>query len=210
MSRISGLPARFARYDLTGDALLPDGWVEDVMGVVRSNARHAELRGGVDSSLEPAGTVIEYDLVDGAAVRTRLQWLDALYRGQFRTLASEVFGEELLVSDQVTNGVNVNVLTHRGSRYELHVDTNPLTGLLFITTHHDSDGGKLVFHGEYDSCHVSPVTGHLLLFDARRAPHEVERLLTDGVRISVPMNYFTAEALAARDADLDNYLYGAN
>ena len=53
------------------------------------------------------------------------------------------------------------------------------------------------------------MAGHLLLFDARQAPHEVERLRTDDIRISVPMNYFTADALAARPPDLDEYLYGA-
>jgi 2OG-Fe(II) oxygenase superfamily len=184
-------------------------WVEQVKAVVAAEARDAELRGGVESSLEPAGTVIEYKLVDGNAVSSGLPWLDSLYRGQFRTWASELFGEELLASDQTTNGVNVNVLTHEGSRYELHVDTNPLTGLLFVTTHEESDGGGLVFHGQYDSCRCSPVSGHLLLFDARQAPHEVERLRTADIRISVPMNYFTADALAARSPGLDEYLYGA-
>ncbi len=209
MNRINGAPARFARYDLHGDELLPVDWVEQVKAVVTATARHAELRGGVESSLEPVGTVIEYKLVDGTAVSSRLPWLDSLYRGRFRLWASELFGEELVPSDQITNGVNVNVLTDQGSRYELHVDTNPLTGLLFVTTHEESGGGGLVFHGKYDNFRCSPVAGHLLLFDARQAPHEVERLRTDDIRISVPMNYFTADALADRSPDLDEYLYGA-
>ena len=52
-------------------------------------------------------------------------------------------GQSVLTSDKTINGVNINVLQGIGSRYESHLDTNPLTGLLFATTHASEEGGQL-------------------------------------------------------------------
>lgn len=204
---LQGLPKRLARIDLNELGILPQGWEAELLRTVDAHARPAQLDASDESSLEPAGTVIEYELLDGAQIAQALPWLDRLYREEFLALASGVWGEQLLTSDDVRNGVNINVLRGAGSKYEWHVDTNPLTGLLFATTHEPEDGGMLVFRGDHDDATCLPRAGHLLFFDARRAPHRVTPLRSTALRVSVPMNYFTAEALAGRSLELDDYLY---
>jgi hypothetical protein len=202
-----GIPRFLCRFDLNRSKLLPPTWKYEIESTVNRMALEAQL-GGHSSSLEPEGTILKYRLVDGVAIRSHLPWLDDLYKREFLSRASEVYGEQLAPSDQVQNGVNINVIQGPTQRYERHVDTNPLTGLLFVTTHGPEEGGQLVFRGDADRLECEPQQGHLLLFDARDAPHEVTPLVSDTVRISVPMNYFTKEALAARPHDLDHYLYG--
>ena len=106
---------------------------------------------------------------------------------------------------------NINA-TPRNARYEWHVDSNPLTGLLFATTHDPGEGGQLLFKpdpvarpNESWSLHVSPRAGTLLIFDAREAAHVVTRLNAD-IRLSVPMNYYH-RGKQERPEDLDGYLY---
>jgi hypothetical protein len=55
-----------------------------------------------------------------------------LYANLASDLASRVSGKRILTSDKVINGVNINLLQGAGCRYELHLDTNPLTGLIFV------------------------------------------------------------------------------
>ncbi|GAB3967945.1 2OG-Fe(II) oxygenase [Plantactinospora veratri] len=204
---LKGLPRRFARLDLNALDVLPTNWTAELLEAVETHARPARLDASDGSSLEPPGTVIEYELLDGAQVAQTVPWLDRLYRNEFLQLASETWGGQLLASDDIRNGVNVNILRGRGSKYEWHVDTNPLTGLLFATSHDLEDGGMLTFRGEYDDAVCVPCAGHLLLFDAREAPHRVTPLKRRGIRVSVPMNFFTAETLAERSPALDGYLY---
>ena len=66
-------------------------------------------------------------------------------------------------------------------RFECHIDSNPLTGLLFCTDH--LTGGELVFAHDAEAADIAaverdcsvirPHAGHLIFFDARRHPHYV-------------------------------------
>jgi hypothetical protein len=199
-----------AAFDLEALALLPANWDREVIDAALDLAQPAELQGGTSSSLEPEGTIIRYGLVDGEAVASALPWLERLYAEIARDIAPRLTRQEIMTSGKAINGVNINVLRGVGSRYELHLDTNPLTGLLFVTTHPAEDGGQLVFDIEPSPLSYPPRTGVLLLFDATQAPHRVTPLLKDTTRISIPMNFFTPEALASRPPDLDSYLYGSD
>jgi hypothetical protein len=196
-----------AAFDLEAIGLLPAGWREDVVRVASARARSAELKGGAPASLEPVGTLIRYGLVDGEAVDEELPWLTRLYADLADDLASRVAGKSILTSDKVINGVNINVVQGVGGRYESHLDTNPLTGLIFVTTHAEEEGGQLEFDVPPSPLIVPPRAGVLLLFDATRAPHRVTPLKKDVTRISIPMNFYTKETLAERSPDLDSYLY---
>jgi hypothetical protein len=171
---------------------------------------NAVLYGGEATSLEPAGSDIPYRLLDGIGIENHLPWLDALYRGDLADLASQVMGTAMVPSNSVRAGVNVNVLDGPGGRYELHVDSNPLTGLLFVTAHDDGSGGQLQFRLEAGDLLVNPKPGTFITFDARRIPHAVTPLRTASTRISVPMNFYEVEgeATGSRSA-LDDYLYGS-
>lgn len=116
-------------------------------------------------------------------------------------------------SPDVRSAINVNC-QHRGQRYEWHVDSNPLTAVLFATTAGPAEGGELVFVSDPLSggvagweVRVSPVAGTLLLFDARRVAHHVEAVTSTEPRISIPMNYYLRSRGMERPQDLDEYLY---
>jgi hypothetical protein len=152
---------------------------------------------------------LPYKLVTGDVISDELPWLDELYRTEFTAMASTVAGVPMVPSSSVVNGVNINVLVGRGARYENHLDSNPLTGVLFVTAHDSTVGGQLVFEPrDGDRVVVDPTPGVLALFDAREIPHSVTPLLADhGMRVSIPMNFFRADEGEVRPEGLDDYLY---
>jgi len=103
-------------------------------------------------------------------------------------------------------------------RFECHVDSNPLTGLLFCTDH--PVGGELVFaHStgaagtagvDQDCSAIRPHAGHLIFFDARRHPHYSRPLTTaSGMRIVAVMNFYTKSfPESTRPPELNQHLYG--
>jgi hypothetical protein len=105
-------------------------------------------------------------------------------------------------------------------RFECHVDSNPLTGLLFCTDHGPGAGGELVFGHDKTarsradiehSCSVlRPQAGHLIFFDGREYPHYVRPLgADDEIRVVAVMNFYTDECPeSTRPLELNRYLYG--
>jgi hypothetical protein len=103
-------------------------------------------------------------------------------------------------------------------RFECHVDSNPLTGLLFCTEH--QAGGELAFSNdpaatglaevERDCSIVRPHAGHLVFFDARDHPHYARPLRsTSDVRIIAAMNFYTESCPeSTRSKELNRHLYG--
>ena len=115
----------------------------------------------------------------------------------------------MVASQLIESGVNLNVLSGPGGRYELHYDSNPLTGLLFVTNHDEASGGQLQFKLNGQDLNLDPRRGTFVTFDARRLPHAVTPLTGDSLRITAPMNFYI-EGEDQRPAGLDDYLYGEN
>ena len=195
-------------------ALLPADWAEQVRACSDAHARWRRGRSGNVTSRE--GDFDEVDLpqvgvVSGDVVARRLPWLATLYAGAFLECANR-FGGPYAVSDDPPSSININHC-RRGMRYEWHVDSNPLTALLYATSHPLGQGGELVFRpdsrmeqGSPWEVRIAPEAGRLLLFDARRVAHCVTPLL-DPDRISVPMNYYQETEPQRRPPGLDAYLY---
>ena len=105
-------------------------------------------------------------------------------------------------------------------RFECHVDSNPLTGLLFCTDHLTGAGGELVFaHDptaadidavERDCSVIRPQAGHLIFFDGREHPHYARPLLSrSDVRIVAVMNFYTESfPESTRPQELNHHLFG--
>ena len=89
-------------------------------------------------------------------VQQGLPWLYELYRDQFLELASEAWGEPIDAGYDDRYGVVLNVQRGNTMRFECHVDSNPLTGLLFFTGHPDG-GGELVFAHDPEAVGVDAV-----------------------------------------------------
>lgn len=151
-------------------------------------------------------------------VRERLPWLYHFYRGAFLELAREACEEKVSSASDDRYGVVLNVQRSTRMRFECHVDSNPLTGLLFCTDH--MNGGELVFaHDaaaasiadvERDCSVVRPSAGHLIFFDARRYPHYVRPLIYESdMRVVAVMNYYTESCPeSTRQPELNRHLYG--
>ena len=149
-----------------------------------------------------------------------LPWLRELYRAAFRELGEQAIGHKVYAAADERYGTVLNVQRGPGMRFECHVDSNPLTGLLFCTDYGPGAGGELVFGHDKTarsladierSCSVlRPQAGHLIFFDGRERPHYVRPLRADdGVRVVAVMNYYTDEYLeSTRPPELNRYLYG--
>jgi hypothetical protein len=158
--------------------------------------------------------------VHAAVVKRNLPWLYRLYRGQFLELAQEVSDEPVMAAGDDRYGVVLNVQRGTEMRFECHIDSNPLTGLLFCTNHLAGEGGELVFAHDPDATEIEaierdhsviqPRAGHLIFFDGRRHPHYARPLASaSDVRIVAVMNFYTESyPESTRPRDLNLHLFG--
>ena len=159
--------------------------------------------------------------VHASQVRRRLPWLYRFYHGYVLELAGETCAERVVPASDDRYGVVMNVQRGTAMRFECHVDSNPLTGLLFCTDHQPGTGGELVFaHDpaasdvetvEKDCSVLRPHTGHLIFFDGRQHPHYARPLLAEPqVRIVAVMNFYTESfPESTRPSELNRHLFGA-
>jgi 2OG-Fe(II) oxygenase superfamily len=206
---------RWTTFDVT--AGLPPNWQQEI-GKVAADADFRQFpRTPVLSREAPEVPSISRGRVHSDQVRVRLPWLYRAYRNEFLTLAEEVGGERVAAARDDRYGVVLNVQRGTDMRFECHVDSNPLTGLLFCTDH--PEGGELVFahdanaadiaEVERDCSVIRPHAGHLLFFDGREHPHYARRLATSGTRIVAVMNFYTASyPESTRPSELNRHLYG--
>ncbi|GAA3741080.1 hypothetical protein GCM10022225_25550 [Plantactinospora mayteni] len=209
----TGFP--IVRLDYRGR--LPAGWQRQVVDCAETY-REWSLLGGesVTSRQRQLGSAAScpVGVVTGKVVGAELSWLDALYREELLDLANGLGLGTFEPSADERSAINVNVLPP-GSEYEWHVDSNPVTALLFGTDQPAGTGGELVFRPdpvtrptEDWELAVVPRAGDLLLFDGREAAHSVRPVRGATERLTVPMNFYFAGAGVTRPDDLDRYLYG--
>jgi hypothetical protein len=207
---------RWVTFDLNG--ILPDGWQHEMrMTAVEADFRDFPRTPAL-SREAPDVRYITRGRVHAKQVRDRLPWLYEFYYGAFLELAGDACGEKVSPALDDRYGVVLNVQRGTGMRFECHIDSNPLTGLLFCTDH--AKGGELVFaHDsaaasiadvERDRSVVRPSAGHLIFFDARRYPHYVRPLKhASDMRVVAVMNYYTESCPeSSRPPVLNRHLYG--
>jgi hypothetical protein len=203
-------------FDVTD--LLPENWQRDVFTVAA----------GADFRDYPRTPILTREATDVASIsRGRvhagqvlqdLPWLIDLYHGTFRELAGSVWAEPVVTAADDRYGVVLNVQRGPSMRFECHVDSNPLSGVLFCSDHRV--GGELVVaHDpaaadlesiERDCSVIRPHAGHLLFFDGRDHPHYARTLLREAdVRILAAMNFYTESfPESTRPSVLNHHLYG--
>lgn len=189
------------------DFSLPPGWAQDIERIGRRFARAIFFDGKSVTSRRPAGPAIMNARVDGEVIREQIGWLSEAYRGIFKTLAESASHRKLVTSPSDREAININLLGS-GDCTGKHVDTNHWSGLLFATGKGRDGGGELVLDGESFQIQIPPIQGMLIFFDGRRFAHSVNCFTGDGVRISVPMNYYYHDEPIERPGDLNRYLYG--
>ena len=213
------LPAfQWTTFDVTG--MLPSRWRQDIRDAVAGADFRDFPRTPVISREAADVRHITRGRVHAGQLARDLPWLRRLYRAGFRELAERAIGGPVAAAHDERYGAVLNVLRGTRMRFECHVDSNPLTGLLFCTDHDRGAGGELVLahsrearsRADIDrSCAViRSHSGHLIFFDGRLTPHYVRPLTSDSaVRIAAVMNYYTPSfPESTRPAELNRHLYG--
>ena len=213
------MPSRFrwTTFDLN-DWLLPADWQREVFAAAETADIREFPRTPVISRESPGVTCIPRGRVHADQVREHLPWLYKAYRNEILELAGEMSAEHVTAAADDRYGIVLNVQRGTTMRFECHVDSNPLTGLLFCTDH--AAGGELVVAhdvtaqgvAEIDrNCSViRPHAGQLIFFDARRYPHYARLLTSESdTRIVAVMNFYTESCPeTSRPRELNRHLYG--
>ena len=199
-------------FDLT--SRLPEHWPPKIAAVAAADAEFADFPRTPSLSREASDVhSISRGRLHAGDLQRGLPWLYQLYRELFLDLARQVMPGELVTAARDDRyGIVLNVQRGTAMRFESHVDSNPLSGVLFCTDHPAGAGGELVFahdpaaadiHAIDQDCSViRPHEGHLVLFDGRHHPHYARPLTGESdVRIAAVMNFYTASCPeAARPA----------
>jgi hypothetical protein len=209
---------RWITFDVAGR--LPENWQHDI-DVVAAEADFREFPRTPILSREAEHVAhISRGRVHASQVQTGLPWLYRLYRGGFLELAREACQERAAPALDDRYGVVLNVQRGTTMRFECHVDSNPMTGLLFCTDHPAGAGGELVFGNdpaakdidavERDCSVIRPRAGQLIFFDGRRHPHYARPLVSEtDVRIVAVMNFYTRSfPESTRPPELNRHLFG--
>jgi len=211
-------PLLWWSYDLRPE--LPSGWREAIVAVAENRARGRELVPISVTSREDGGASARIPVltVGGLTLRQELPWLHELYQSRFRELAQTISSEAVSCAEDPRYGINLNIQRGRQMRYECHVDSNPIEGLLYVTDHPPGSGGETVFSNlgdvptradvDQDATRIHPVAGQLVFFDARRHSHYVAELAADSdLRVVLAMNFYTPSTPeSSRPPDLNRHL----
>jgi hypothetical protein len=214
------VPLSFSWTTFDVSSQLPDGWRQDLTTAAAQADFREFPRTPILSREAEHVARISRGRVHASQVRESLPWLYKLYRGYFLELAGETCKERVAPALDNRYGIVLNVQRGRTMRFECHVDSNPLTGLLFCTDHRAGAGGELVFaHDsaatgvetvEKDCSVLRPHAGHLIFFDGRKHPHYARPLLAEPhERIVAVMNFYTESyPESTRPAELNRHLFG--
>lgn len=198
--------------------LLPANWRDQILEIANLRAKpHTIVPTSVTSREESSDIQLPVLTVGGGAIRESLPWLFELYLGEFREIGQTCSEEPVVVAAGLRYSINLNI-QKAGMRYEAHIDSNPLEGVLYITSHPPGSGGELVVcklqnvRGiqkiSRDCVKIYPKEGCLLFFDARFHSHFVTPLNDPvAIRVVAGMNYYTPSCPeSARPPDLDKHL----
>lgn len=198
---------------------LPPDWDMKLIDVAKNFKTRRNLVPPHSTSREHRTvTTLPIHCVGGRVVQEQLPWLVDLYQTKFREIGEGFRGEPLTPAADPRYAVVLNVQVP-GERYECHVDTNPVEGLLYVTDHPKGTGGELAVSTNVDAwskkeidadcVELYPKRGELVFFDGRFHPHYMRPLTKGEIRVAVAMNYYTrATPESTRPTDLNEYLYG--
>lgn len=207
-------------FDLT--SRLPTDWRADVSATAAAADNRDFPRTPVLSREALGVEHIRRGRVHADQVQRGLPWLYELYRGFFLELARRTCPERVLPAADDRYGVVLNVQRGNMMRFECHVDSNPLTGLLFCTDHSVGTGGELVIANDpnavgiaavdRDCSVIRPHAGQLIFFDGSRNPHYARSLSSESdTRVVAVMNFYTrSRPESTRPPELNRHLYGSD
>lgn len=219
MSKGSGMLTTFSWRTFDLASRLPDNWQQQLIDAAASADFREYPRTPVLTRESADVRSISRGRLHASGVRRRLPWLYESYRGYFLELAGDATTEPVMAALDDRYGIVLNVQRGTTMRFECHVDSNPLTGLLFCTDYHAGAGGELVFGHDpaavdtdavERACSViRPQAGHLIFFDGRRHAHYARPLTSESqLRIVAVMNFYTMSCPeSTRPPELNRHLF---
>ena len=208
---------RWATADVTSK--VPAGWQEDITTVaLEADFREFPRTPFLSREAEHV-THIARGRVRADKVQQKLPWLYKLYRSDFLELATEAREEPIKPAFDDRYGVVLNVQRGTAMRFECHVDSNPVTGIMFFTDHPAGGGELVVAHDpgavgieavERDCSVIRPQAGQLIFFDGKTYPHYARALLSESdMRVVAVMNFYTESCPeTTRPPGLNQHLFG--
>src|SRR5262245_58961484 len=127
---------QFKFFEFDAAPWLPRSWRVELIELA---AQFAEKKMLIPSSV--TSRELEQDMalpslvVDGDCIKRQKPWLYDLYRGTFLEIGQTCVEETLSPATQALYGANLNIQRGTEMRYECHVDSNPLQGMLYVTDH---------------------------------------------------------------------------
>lgn len=179
---------------------------KDVLDEVhQSSGVRVQKSGRGPGSLEPEESAgLDYYVTTGDKLRESKLWSWAA--GPLTMQIVDIMHQPFQLDQQPAVAININRLLP-GGRYEKHLDSNPLTCLVFID---EADDGQTGLEVAGDTILVSRRPGKAVLFTGFNIPHWVERTTTERVTIPVafepvgrPIDGYEPPDRAA----VDTYLY---
>lgn len=199
--------------------ILPENWKEELIQTAKNHSNQKELIPKSVTSREGENVKsIKVATVGGLKVKQKLPWLISLYKNEFLEYGQSCIDEQAFHAEDDRYAINLNFQFGTKMRYECHVDSNPLEGLLYVTDHPEGNGGELVVglnknatsveEVDENCIRIYPKSGYLVFFDAREYPHYVTPLKSDDdVRVVVAMNFYTPSCPeSSRPSDLNKHL----
>ena len=199
--------------------LLPEDWSQDISTVAAEADFRPFPRTPILSREAPDVSHISRGRVRADKVQQGLPWLYKLYRNDFAELAERAWREPIETAFDDRYGIVLNVQKGSRMRFECHVDSNPVTGLLFLTDHPSGGGELVVSHDpdavgldalERDCALIRPQAGQLIFFDGKTFPHYARAVpAEDEMRVVAVMNFYTRSGPeSSRPAMLNQHLFG--
>lgn len=201
-------------------SILPPGGLEEIVSIGSRMAVTHELAPTSVTSREANTTPIPLSTLDGVAVDEELPWIRPMYLGDFRRLVQSIVPEPIFPAKDKRREVVINVQRPDHQKgYEAHVDSTPISVLLYATSQPEGAGGELVVSNkgdvsnreevDADATRIYPVAGQLIVFDGRQHTHYVTPLTDpDDVRVALVLNYYTQHVTEDdRPRDLDSHLF---
>jgi hypothetical protein len=142
---------RWTAFDVT--SLLPLDYSDDIKIAAADAAFRDFPRTPVLSREAQDVRYITRGRLHADKVQQRLPWLYKLYRNDFLELANQAWGKPIEAAFDDRYGIVLNAQQGNTMRFECHVDSNPVTGLLFFTDH-PAGGGELVVGHDPDAVGV--------------------------------------------------------
>jgi hypothetical protein len=213
------MPTRFHWVTFDVSDILPHHRQQEVIGTAATADFRYFPRTPVLTREAQDVQYIHRGRVHAEQVRNRLPWLHELYHGWFRDLAEDAWQEPVVTARDDRYGIVLNVQRGQPMRFECHVDSNPLSGVLFCTDH-PAGGAELVIANDLaasdmatidqDCAVIRPHAGHLIFFDGRERPHYARPLTVESdMRVVAVMNYYTdSYPESTRPQELNSHLYG--